>query len=64
MLAGNEQRAAEIAFTKVRRNQDRQTGWLSAGNAVLTLEAGEVCHAPFHKLRWPANRGHTFYARD
>lgn len=64
VLAASEARATEIALARVRRNLYRQTGWLSAGNAVLALEAEEIRRAPLHKLLWPANRGHAFYAKD
>lgn len=61
VLATDEQRAAEIAFGRVRMNLDKDGGWLFGGSAILRLEAEEVSAAPFHMLLKPDNRGHTFY---
>jgi hypothetical protein len=63
VLAATPEEAETKAFRRVRANLDRQTGWLSAGTAVLELEAEEVSVAPMHKLLVPDNRGHTFYER-
>jgi hypothetical protein len=64
VLATDKGRAAEIAFERVRSNLDKQSRWLSNGDARLTLEAEEVYTAPFRKLLKPDNRGHTFYVED
>jgi hypothetical protein len=61
VLAEDERSAAENAFQRVRANLDKQQGWLSAGAAVLKLEADEVNSAPMHKLLKPQSRGYTFY---
>ena len=61
VLAVDEGRATEIAFGRVRSNLTKRGGWLSNGNALLTLTAEEVRAAPFHKLLKPDNQGHVFY---
>jgi triphosphoribosyl-dephospho-CoA synthetase len=63
VLAAGYQEAAEKAFRSVRRNLEKQTGWLNQGLAKLTLEAAELAPAPMYKLlrRKPGN---AFYAGD
>ena len=64
VLAATREEAAAKAFRRVRENLDRKFGWLSAGAAVLELEAEKVSVAPMHKLLVPDNRGHSFYERE
>lgn len=61
VLASNEDEATEAAFRRVRRNLERQTGWIETGLTALRLEAEEVAAAPLLKLLKPDNRGHSFY---
>jgi hypothetical protein len=64
VLASNEQKAAQIAFERIRKNLERTAPWLTAGSASLRLEVDEICPAPFYKLLKPDNKGHTFYDED
>jgi hypothetical protein len=64
VLAKTEADAVERAFGRVRSNLDTQTGWLRDGSAKLLMEAEELAGAPIHKLLWPENPGHAFYAAD
>jgi len=61
VLASGDDEAKDKAFDRVRRNLDKQTGWIGAGLAVLDLQAEEVVEAPMHKVLKPDNRGHSFY---
>ena len=61
VFASGYEEAAEKAFRRIRKNLERQTGWLKQGLAKLTLEAEELKPAPMHKLLRRDNRGHTFY---
>jgi len=52
------------AFHRVRKNLEKQFGWMREGSAMINLQADEVAVAPMHKLLKPANLGHTFYNED
>ena len=64
VLASGYKEAAEKAFRRVRKNLEKQTGWMKRGLANLTLEAEELIPAPMHKLLRRDNRGHSFYESD
>ena len=64
VLASGYKNAAEKAFRRVRKNLEKQTGWLGRGVAKLTLEAEELKPAPMHKLLRRDNKGHAFYETD
>ena len=64
VLASGYQDAAEKALGRVRKNFEKQTGWLAQGQAKLTLEAQELTPAPLRKLLRRGNRGHAFYEGD
>lgn len=61
VLASGYQDAAEKAFHRVRKNFEKQTGWLGQGLAKLTLEADELKPAPMLKLLRRGNREQKFY---
>ena len=61
VLASGFEEAAEKAFRHIRRNLEKQTGWLGQGLAKLTLEAEELKPAPLHKLLRPGRRVRGFY---
>ena len=61
VLAKGFEDAAEKAFRRVRKNLEKQTGWLGQGLAKLTLEAEELSPAPMRKLLRRADRRHSFY---
>ena len=61
VLARGYEEAAEKAFRRIRKNLEKQTGWLKQGLAKLTLEAEELKPAPIRKLLRRDNRGHSFY---
>jgi hypothetical protein len=61
VFASAKGEAEAAAFARVRKNLDRQTGWISRGLATLELEAEEVAAAPMRKLLKRENQGHTFY---
>ena len=61
VLASGFEDAAKKAFRIVRRNLERQTGWLGQGVAKLTREAQELKPAPIHKLLRPGRRVRDFY---
>ena len=63
VLASGYEDAAEKACNRVRKNLEKQTGWLERGAAKLTLEAEELEQAPVHKLL-ERNAGHAFYEID
>lgn len=64
VLASSYEKAAEMAFKKVRSNLDRDRHWISDGSATLTLEAEEVSRAPMYRLLRPDNPGHSFYVDE
>ena len=64
VLASGFKHAAEKALRRVRKNFEKQTGWLAEGRANLTLEAQELTLAPMHKLLRRGNRGQSFYEGD
>ena len=64
VLASGYKDAAERAFRRVRKNLEKQTGWIGQGLAKLTLEAEELTPAPMSKLMKRDNRGHTFYESE
>jgi len=64
VLAADEQSATATALRRVRRNLDKQVGWLSDGAATLQLEADEVVVASIRKLLMPDNQGHSFYGHE
>ncbi|MFL6723890.1 MAG: hypothetical protein ACJ8FC_12405 [Sphingomicrobium sp.] len=64
VLASGFEEAAEKAFRRVRKNFEKQTGWLGRGLVKLTLDAEELTPAPIRKLLRRDNRGHSFYATD
>ncbi|HEX7694922.1 MAG TPA: hypothetical protein VF409_10555 [Sphingomonas sp.] len=61
VLAEDNEMAKNKAFQRVLHNLDSEFGWLSAGTALVNLNAEEVSHAPFYKVLKPDNKGHTFY---
>jgi len=63
VFASGYEEAAEKAFRRVRKNLEKQTGWIGQGAARLSLEAAELKPAPMYKLlkRKP---GHDFYEGD
>ncbi len=61
VLAKGFEDAAEKAFRRVRKNLEKQTGWLGQGLAKLTLEAEELKPAPIHKLLRRGRRVRDFY---
>jgi hypothetical protein len=64
VLASDQDVARVLAFSRVRENLEKQTGWITRGLADLDLDAEEVTPAPMHKLLKPDNRGHSFYLED
>ena len=64
VLASGYEDAVQKAFRRVRKNLEKQTGWIGQGLAKLTLEAQELTPAPVRKLLRRDNRGHTFYESD
>ena len=63
VLASGYREAADKAFTRVRKNFEKQTGWLGQGVAKLTLEAEELKPAPLHKLLGRSKQVRDFYDR-
>jgi hypothetical protein len=61
VLASGYEDAAKKAFRRVRKNLEKQTGWIEQGLAKLTLEAEELTPAPMRKLLRRDNRAHAFY---
>ena len=61
VLAKGFEDAADKAFRRVRKNLEKQTGWLKQGLAKLTLEAEELKPAPLHKLLRHSRRVRDFY---
>jgi hypothetical protein len=61
VFASGFEEAAEKAFRRVRKNLERQTGWIGRGLAKLTLEAEELTPAPMRNLLKRGNRGQKFY---
>lgn len=61
VLASGYQQAAEKAFRRIRKNLEKQTGWLGKGQAKLTLEATELFPAPMRKLLKRGDRERRFY---
>ena len=63
VLASDETKARETAFRRIRENLDRETRWMSNGQATLDLEVDELSSAPVYRLieRIP---GHIFYPED
>jgi hypothetical protein len=61
VLASGYEEAANKAFRRVRKNLEKQTGWLGQGLAKLTLEAEELKPAPIHKLLRRNRRVKDFY---
>lgn len=61
VLASGFEEAVEKAFRLVRRNLEKQTGWLKQGVAKLTLEAEELKPAPIHMLLRRNRRVRDFY---
>ena len=61
VLASGYEAAVKKAFRRVRKNLEKQTGWLGNGRAKLSLEAEELTQAPIRKLLKRDNRGHAFY---
>lgn len=64
VLASTEEEAASRAFKRVEANLDNRTGWLTGGNAVLTLDVDEIRKAPLYKLLKRENRAHVFYEEE
>lgn len=64
VLAKGFEDAAEKAFRRVRKNLEKQTGWLGQGLAKLTLEAEELKPAPIHKLLRRGRRVRDFYESE
>src|SRR3990170_7227530 len=64
VLAAGYEDAVKKAFRRVRKNLEKQTGWMGQGLAKLTLEAEELVPAPMHKLLRRGNRGQSFYEGD
>jgi len=64
VFASGYEEAAKKAFRRVRKNLEKQTGWLEQGLAKLTLEAEELKPAPMRKLLKRANQEHSFYESD
>jgi hypothetical protein len=64
VLASDQEVARASAFSRVRKDLEKQTGWISGGLADLHLDAEEVTPAPMLKLLKPDNLGHTFYGGD
>ena len=64
VLASGYKDAAERAFRRVRKNLEKQTGWIGQGLVKLTLEAEELTLAPMRKLLRRDNREHTFYDNE
>ena len=61
VLASGFKDAAEKAFRIVRRNLERQTGWLKQGAVKLTLECEELKPAPIHKIFKRGRKVGDFY---
>ena len=61
VLASGFEEAAGKAFRHIRRNLEKQTGWLKQGRAKLTLECEELRPAPLHKLLRRNRRVCDFY---
>lgn len=61
VLAAGYEEAAEKAFRRIRKNLERQTGWLKRGSVTLKLEAAELRPAPMHKLFRRRRRVRDFY---
>lgn len=64
VLAKGFEEAANKAFRRIRKNLEKQTGWLGQGLAKLTLEAEELKPAPIHKLLRPGRHVRDFYEAD
>lgn len=63
VLATGYEDAADKAFNRIRKNLEKQTGWLKGGVAKLTLEARELKPAPMYKLLRRGRRVRDFYER-
>ena len=50
VLASGYEEAVEKAFRRIRKNLEKQTGWLMQGLAKLTLEATELKPAPMRNI--------------
>jgi hypothetical protein len=64
VVASGYKEAAEKAFHRIRKNLEKQTGWLKQGLVRLTLEAEELSPAPFRKLLRRTDKGHAFYGPE
>lgn len=64
VLASSISSAEASAFRRVRDNLERQTGWLTANQVKLELNAEEITPAPIFRLLKPDDRGHTFYDEE
>jgi hypothetical protein len=64
VLASGYEEAAEKAFNRVRKNLEKQTGWVGQGLAKLSLEAAELRPAAIHKLLRRGRRVKDFYESE
>ena len=61
VLASGYEDAVDRAFNRVRKNLEKQTGWMRQGLAKLTLEATELKPAPMYMLLRRRRKVKDFY---